>query len=145
MATSDSPQTGIYTQQHAARETSMVVDASSIMRVDGTFRGSGTIDMSSMTVTLPGTLQLGGFDLGAHLFSARNAASGETVASGSTTPTAFFGGILMPDGQPALGFDSTANRRLRLNYASAVVAALVLPPIAMPQDFATAGGLTLEM
>ena len=145
MATSDSPQTGIYTQQHIGRETSMVFDSSNVLRMDGSLGGSGTVNMSSMTVTLPGTLQQGFIDLGPHLFAARNVASGETVASGSTTPTAFFGGLLMPDGQPGLGMDSTANRRLRLNYASAVVAAIVLPSIAIPADLSTAGGLTLEL
>lgn len=145
MATSDSPQTGIYRQQHIGRETSEVFDASSVLRMDGTLRGAGTFDLTSAVVQLPGTLGQGFIDLGAHLFSARVAASGETIASGSSAPTAFWGGLLMPDGAPALIFDSTANRRLSLNYASAIVAALALPPIAMPADFSTAGGLTLEM
>ena len=123
----------------------LAVSGQITMQQGSTMTIAGGVNIASGNITMPGSLARGYIDLGPHLFGARVAASGETVASGSTTPTAFFGGLLMPDGAPALKMDSTANRRLSLNYASAIVAALALPPIAMPADFSTAGGLTLEM
>lgn len=153
MATSDSPGVGIYMQHTGlGRESTMKVDASNVIDVSGTvdfiggtLRSNGAVNLASAQVTFPANLASGHMNLGVHLFTARNAASGETITSGSSAPTAFWGGLLMPDGQPALKFDSTVGRIPMLEWVSAVVAAIVLPPIAMPQDFSTAGGLTLEM
>lgn len=154
MATSDSPQVGIYTDppKTGSRNATMHFEASNTLDMAGTLALSGTIqaqggtlDMTSGTFVPPGAQARGYIGLGTHLFTARNAASGETVASGSTTPTAFYGGMLMPDGQPSLGFNTTVGRIPALSWASANVAAIVLPPIAMPADLSTAGGLTFEL
>lgn len=139
MPTSASPQQGIYYEQHINRETTMIVDSSN------TIRGDGTFNFASGRVTMPGSLARGYINLGAHLFGARVAASGETVASGSSAPTAFWGGLLMPDGTPALKFLSTADPILMLSYASGITTPIALPPISMPQDMSTAGGFTIEI
>ena len=148
MATSDSPGIGIYTQHTGlGRESTMHVDASNVLNIAGTLAlaAGGAVNAASGSITMPPGLASGHIPLGVNLFNARNAASGETVASGSTAPTAFFGGLLMPDGDPALKFNSTAGRIPMLEWVSALVAAIVLPPVAMPQDFSTAGGLRVEL
>lgn len=146
MATSDSPHVGIYTDRSLGRDTTLHIDTGSVIDVSGTLDvKGGTINMASATVQLPPNLATGRIPLGVNLFNARNAASGETVASGSSAPTAFWGGLLMPDGAPALKFNSTVGRIPMLEWVSANVAAIVLPPVAMPADFSTAGGLTIEL
>ena len=135
MATSDSPNIGIYTQQVGpGRAATMVFD-------DG-----GTLDLTSGKVTFPGALARGYIDLGPHLFAARQAASGEKITSGSTAPSAFFGGIIGgADATPSLDMVTTGNHIVRFQWASAIVTAIALPPIAMPADMSTAGNLNLEL
>lgn len=134
MATSNSPQTGIYKKQIGpGRDTTMVIDE------------GGNLDITSGSITLPGSLSIGYISLGAALFGARNMASGETLASGTTAPTAFFGGLLMPDGEPSLGFNSTADHVWRMQWTSANVAAIATLPVALPNDMSTAGGFTIEL
>lgn len=134
MATSDSPNVGIYTQQVGpGRSATMVFD-------DG-----GTLDLTSGKVILPGALGIGYINLGANLFGARNAASAEKITSGSSAPTAFWGGLLMPDGNPALNLLSTADPIYMIQWASAQVAAIAMLPFSIPNDFSTAGGLTIEL
>ena len=138
MATSDSPQSGIYTDQHLLRDTTMHVDVSNVLNIDG------SLNMASGKVTLPGSLGIGYINIGSNLFGGRNAASNETIASGTSAPTAFWGGLLMPDGQPAMKFVSSADKVFMLQWASAVVAAVALLPVSLPNDMSTAGGLTIE-
>lgn len=132
MATSASPQSGVYIDQHAGRGATMHFDE------------DGHLDLTSGSIALPGSLGRGYLNIGANLFGGRNAASNETIASGSSAPTAFWGGILMPDGAPALKFLSSGDKVWSLQYASAVVAAVAMLPIPMPNDMSTAGGLTVE-
>lgn len=102
------------------------------------------VTITGLGANLPGNLASGTIDLNNNLFGGRVLASGETIASGSTAPTAFFGGLFMPDGAPALG-QSTVDHALYLNWASAIVTAIKCIPITLPQDLATAGGLTIEL
>ena len=132
MATSDSPQTGIYKQQHTGRGTTMVFDA------------DGALDLSAGKVTFPTALQ-GYLDMGPYLWGARNLASAETLASGSSAPTAFWGGLLMPDGQPALKLTASNQQAAYLQWTSGNAAGIKLPPITMPVDFTTAGPLSIAL
>lgn len=131
MATSNSPQSGIYKDQHAGRNATMHVDAGSHLDLSG-------------SVQLPGSLARGYINTGPNLFGGRNAASNETIASGSSAPTAFWGGMLMPDGNPAMKFLSSGDKVWMLQWASAQVAAVAMLPVALPNDMSTAGGLTIE-
>lgn len=83
--------------------------------------------------------------LGAHLFGARELSSAESITSGSTAPTYFFGGLLLTDTTPALTLTSSGDQSFYLNWASANVDAIKLPPIAMPEGLSTAGGLMIEL
>lgn len=139
MATSDSPHVGIYTDRSLGRDTTMHIDSGSVVNVDG------ALNLTSGQFTAPGSLSIGYLNLGPALFSARNAASGETVASGSSAPTAFFGGLLMPDGAPAMKMNSTIDHVWMLEWVSANVATIKTLPVALPNDFSTAGGLTIEL
>ena len=115
----------------------MVVSSGATMQFD-----AGAVLNFASGVTLTGFP--GEKDLSANLFGGRVLASGETIASGSTAPTAFFGGLLMPDGAPALT-QSTVDHNLYLNWASAIVTALKCLPFTIPVDLATASGLTIEL
>src|SRR3990167_1312335 len=139
MATSDSPLTGIYTRKHLGRETTLEVDASSVISV------RGSLNLASGTLTLPPALSEGHMNVGSHLFTARNAASGGTISSGSSAPTVFWGSLLMPDGEPAMKLNSTIDHVWMLEYVSAVVATIKTLPISLPTDFSTADGLTIEL
>ena len=132
MSIAESPQAGIYRTQHSGRNTTMNVDDGSHLNVAG-------------KLTQPGTLANGHLPLGTHLFGARNLASAENFASGSSAPTAFWGGLLMPDGEPSLALVSSDSAVFFLKWTSANVAAIKLPPVALPNDFSTAGGLTIEL
>lgn len=135
MATSNSPQTGIYTDQIGpGRSATMHFDE------------DGHLDLTSGSIQLPGSLANGYLSLGSALFSARTLASAENIASGSTAPTAFFGGLLMPDGvSPAIKMNSTIDHVLVLQWTSAQVGAIITPPVALPDDLSTADGLTIEL
>ena len=134
-------QSGIYKNQHSSGGTVMTVASGSTFLLAG-----GHLDAGAGRITQPGSLAIGYLDLCPHLFTARQLASGETVASGTSDPSAFFGGVLMPDGvTPSLALLSSLDRISRLSWTSAQVAAIKLPPIAMPGDLATAGGLTIEL
>ena len=134
MATSDSPMTGIYMQQVGpGRNATMGVD-------DG-----GTLDITSGKIQLPGSLGLGYMSLGRELFGARETASNEKLTSGTSAPTYFWGGLLLPDTTPSLDLLSTAIPIMRLQWVSGNVDSLALPPVALPQDMATAGGMTIGL
>lgn len=94
---------------------------------------------------LKGNLASGTIPLGAHLFAARELASAETLSSGSTAPTLFFGGLLLSDTTPSLNLVSSGDQAFYLNWASANVDGIKLPPVAMPADLATAGGLSVDL
>jgi hypothetical protein len=94
---------------------------------------------------LPGNIASGTIDLGPHLFAGREAASGETVSSGSTAPAYFFGGFILPDTSPAFTLTSSGDQSFYLNWTSANTDGLKLPPIAMPADLSTAGGMSIDL
>lgn len=137
MATSASPQTGIYKDQHAGRSATMHFDE------------DGHLDLTSGSVALPGALGQGFIDLSPYIFGARQLASAEQFIAGSSAETAFWGGILYGGtataGTPAMVLNSSVDQAFHLNYASAVVVAIKLPPIFMPGDMSTAGGLTIGL
>lgn len=126
----------VYMKQGA---TAMVVASGGTISIEP----GGTID--GLTNGLPGNLSSGSIPLGAQLFSARELASAENFASGSTAPTAFFMGILGPDTTPAMSINSTVDQSFFLNWASANVDTIRLPPVALPADVATGAGLTIEL
>lgn len=99
---------------------------------------SGHLQLTSGRVTFPGSLGNGYIDLGPYIFSARQLASAETLTTAS-------GSIVNPDGAAAVTLVSTADQAAYLNVASAVVAGIKLPPIIMPTDFSTAGGITIGL
>ena len=85
MATSDSPQTGIYFDQHQNRETTMHVDASSVLTIDG------TLNVTSGKFNLPGSLGQGYLNI-AQICERITSASGATAKNSSITSvcTRFF-------------------------------------------------------
>jgi hypothetical protein len=111
----------------------------------GTLRFETGAVISGLAGALPGNLASGHLDLSPHLFHAREIASGETFTSGSTAPTAFFYGQLGPDTTPVLNLTSSGDQSWYLSWASAIVDAIKLDPIAVPSDLSTAGGLTIEL
>lgn len=94
---------------------------------------------------LAGNLASGSIDLGAHLFNARELSSAENFASGSTASGYFFGGLLLNETTPAMKMTATDDQAFYLEWASAVVDAIKLPPIVMPNDLTTAGGLSIDL
>lgn len=104
-----------------------------------------SFDFTSARVSLPGSLGQGFVDLTRHLFAAREVASNEEITSGTTAPTYFFGGLLLPDTTPSLDVLSTDDPIMRLQWVSANVDGIMLPPVALPGDVATAGGITVEL
>lgn len=115
----------------------MVVSSGATFQFD-----AGSVLNFATGVTLTGFP--GEKDLTPNLFGGRVLASGETIASGSTAPAAFFGGLFMPDGAPSLT-QSTVDHALYLNWASAIVTAVKCIPFTIPSDLSTAGGLTIEL
>src|SRR3990167_8311257 len=98
----------------------------------------GVLDASAGAVTLPCSQMQGRIDLGPYIFAARQLASAETLTTAS-------GSVVNPDGAAAVALVSTADQSLHLNFASAVVAGIKLPPIAVPTDLSTAGGMTIGL
>ncbi len=126
----------VYMQQGA---TALVVASGGTISIEP----GGVIN--GLSNGLPGNLASGSIPLGSHLFSARELASAENFASGSSAPTAFWMGVLGPDTTPAMSIVSTGDQSFFLNWASANVDTIRLPPIAIPADLSTAGGLTIEL
>ncbi len=132
MATSDSPQTGIYIQQHGpGRNTSMYVDAGSVLNL-----AAGVV---------AGPLATGTIDLGSHLFAARELSSAENFASGTSAPTAFWGMLLYNESTPALALNSTVDEAVSVFWIGGNVDSIKLPPVALPSDLSTAGAMTIEL
>lgn len=123
---------GIWTESTTGRGATMHYDE------------DGHLDLTSGSIQLPGSLGRGYMNIGSHLFAGRNAASNETIASGSSAPAAFWGGLLMPDGVPAMKFRSSGAKEWMLDWATAGVAAVAMLPVSLPDDMATAAGLTIE-
>ena len=92
-----------------------------------------------------GNLATGTIDLGAHLFAARELSSGDNFASGSTAPTMFFEGVLGVDTTPAFSNLTSGDQTFALTWASNNTDTIKLPPIALPADFSTAGGVRVDL
>jgi hypothetical protein len=117
-----SGQAKVYVKQGA---TEQVIDA------------GGYFNAASGAVLMPGSLAKGYIDLGPYIFQARKMASGETLTTAS-------GSVIDPDvGSVAL--TSTGDQSLYVGWASAAVNGIKLPPIAMPGDMSTAGGVTIGL
>ncbi len=140
----------VYMQQGAS---TLVVANGGRIRIES----GGNIDLSTgvgaitfatgeiSAADLAGNLSSGSVDLGVHLMAARELSSGENFASGSTAPSYFFEGLLGKDTSPSLGTLSTGDQTFTLQWASANVDGIKLPPIALPADFSTAGGIRLDI
>jgi hypothetical protein len=124
---------GVYRKQGA---TEMVIDT------------GGTLNAASGKVNLPPNLKRGFVPL--NLFGARALASGETYnsfqvsATGAALPTGSVGGLLAAGTVPFLGAFSTAAKAAVVQWASGSVQAIAFPPIPVPPDFSSAGGLSIH-
>lgn len=141
MANTQEPHSKIYKTQGA---TAQVIAAGGTLDVAG-----GHVNLASGRVTMPPSLAKGYIDLGPYLMNSRQLASAEQFIAGTSAETAFWGGILVGNGAtagtPALALTASGDQSLYLNWASAVVAAIKLPSIAMPGDMSTAGGITVNL
>lgn len=138
------PQTNVYREQGGA---TMVVASGGSLRFEAgsTFELATGVTVKGLGANLPGNLASGTIDLNNHLFNARELASAETFASGSTAPAAFFYGQLGPDTTPVLNLTASGDQSWYLSWVSGNVDAIKLNPIALPVDLSTAGGLTIEL
>lgn len=110
-------------------------------------QGGGHINAASGRITQPGSLAKGYVDLGPYLVNARELSSAESLVTGSSGDP-LFGGLLSGGATgttPALALTSSGDQSFYLDWASANVDAIKLPPIFMPGDMSTAGGLTIGL
>lgn len=121
--------------------TTMVVASGGTLRIDA---GAAVQGLGRAGV-LPGNLASGTLDLGPHLIAAREAASGETLTSGTSAPTMFWGGLLNVDTTPSQTLVSSGDQSLTWTWASANIDGMKLPPIALPTDLSTAAGLNVDV
>lgn len=150
MANTQEPHSKIYKTQGA---TAQVFSSGSQLQVTSGAEinlGAGaSANFTSGAVKMPGSLAKGYIDLSQYLMSARQLASAEQFIAGTSAETAFWGGILVGNGgtagTPALVLTSSGDQSLYLNWASAITVAVKLPPIAMPGDMSTAGGLGVHL
>ena len=120
--------------------STMVVGANAL--IDLSAGGVGTLVLATGEIAasdLAGNLASGYIPLGAHLFRSQKMASAETLATGIGAQ------LLTTTGDPSIELTSTGDQSAYLNYTSAIVVGLKVPPIAMPHDLATAGGMTIEL
>jgi hypothetical protein len=134
-------QSKVYKTQGA---TAVIAASGGTFKLDG-----GAANFASGRVTMPPALAKGYLDLSAYLMGARQLASAEQFIPGTSGEIAFWGGVLVgaggTAGTPALVLTASNDQSLYLNYASAVVVGIKLPPIALPGDLSTAGGLTISL
>lgn len=107
----------------------------------------GHINVASGSITLPANLKRGYVPL--DILAARaQTSSGEMIgasvsATGGNLGNAI-GGLLNLNSTPVLNFNSSLNRAPMLSWASAVVTPITFPPVPIPPDFSSAGGLTIH-
>lgn len=139
MANTQEPHSKIYRTQNATAQVfSSGSQAQFTSGSEANFGPGSTANFTSGAVKMPGSLAKGYLDLGPYILSARQLASAETLTTAS-------GSIVNPDGAAAVSLVSTGDQAIYLNWASAVVAGIKLPPIAMPGDMSTAGGLGVHL
>lgn len=136
-------QSRIYTEPQRGssnRQTTMVYASGAQVNVEAgaSWQFDGQLNAASGRITLPGVLGRGflNFDLGGGF------AKTTATASGLVSPLAT--GV-----QPSLKtFETTDNRwqsRLRWTTAAGATNVFVLPPIRIPNDLSTAGGLKVHL
>lgn len=107
----------------------------------------GRLNAASGSVVLPPSLKRGYIPL--DIFSGRILSSGENYfsfnvsATGNVVP-ASGGGMLHAGSVPSLTMNSSVNKAAVLTWASGQVQVVAFPPIPIPMDFSSAGGLTLH-
>ncbi len=131
MATDPTYNARVYMKQGA---TELVIDNGGTLTL-----AAGSV-VNGMLVVATGSI-----DLGPYLFAARELSSGDNFASGSTAPTMFFEGVLGVDTTPAFSNLSSGDQTFALTWASNNTDSIKLPPIALPVDFSTAGGLRVDI
>ena len=108
----------------------------------------GNINAASGSITLPPNLKRG--DVPLDIFAVRTLASGETFqsfnvsASGAALPTGSLGGLIGAGTVPNLAMLSTAAQAPHISWASGQTAVVAFPPVPIPPDFSSAGGLTIH-
>ena len=117
----------------------MVVASGGKIRIEagGVFDTSGATGIIHAR-DLAGNLGNGYMPLGSHLFNSFKLSSAENFPATGVLR-------LTTTGTPVLALVSSGDITEDINWASAVVVAIKLPPIALPVDLSTAGGLTLEL
>lgn len=110
-----------------------------------TVEAGGEINASAGMLTLPPNLKRGFLSL--DILSARSLASGENYITANVTVTgtnlgASIGGILHAGSVPTLTVNSTDARGAVLTWASGQTPVIAFPPVPIPPDFSSAGGLT---
>lgn len=149
MANTQEPHSKIYkTQGATAQVFSSGTEAQFTSGSELNVGVGATANFTSGTVKMPGSLAKGYIDLGPYLVQARELASAETMLAGTSAETAYWGGMLIGGSTgttPGLALTSTGDQSLYLNWASANVDGIKLPPIFMPGDMSTAGGLTIGL
>ncbi len=112
-----------------------------------TVEAGGEINASAGSIVLPGNLRRGFIPL--DIFSARVLASGENFfgmvinTTGAEMGTSV-GGVLNAGSVPALNTFTTAAMAARIYWTSGQQQAVAFPPIPIPPDFSSAGGLTIH-
>lgn len=107
----------------------------------------GMINAASGSITLPPNLKRGYVPL--DIFAARALSSGEVFFGASVSATGgnlgnAIGGLLNANSTPTLTMFSTAARAPHLTWASGDVTAIAFPPVPIPPDFSSAGGLSIH-
>lgn len=103
---------------------------------------TGLITLASGAINaghLAGDLASGTVPLGSHLFRSMKLASAETLATGLGPQ------LLTTTGNPSIELTSTGDQSGYVEWASAQVIGIKVPPIALPADFATAGGAAIDL
>lgn len=107
----------------------------------------GHINVASGSITLPANLKRGYIPL--DIFAARALSSAEAFLGASVSATGgnlanAIGGLLNANSTPTLTMFSTAAMAPQLTWASGVGTAIAFPPVPIPPDFSSAGGLTIH-
>lgn len=146
----------VYREQGAS---AFVVAASGKIRVESggaiavesggeiTLQAGGVLNASAGSITLPANLKRGYIPL--DLFAGRILSSAENLLGIVVNTTgaelgASVGGLLNAGSIPTLTMNSTVNGAALLTWASGQNAAVAFPPIPIPPDFASAGGLSIH-
>lgn len=138
----------VYREQGAS---AFVVAASGKIRVESggeiALEAGSVLNASAGQIVLPANLKRGFIPL--DLFSGRILSSAENMLGIVVNTTgaelgASVGGLLNAGSIPTLTMNSTVNGAAVITWASGQNAAVAFPPIPIPPDFASAGGLSIH-